>query len=126
MLGVEAGVARDLLGGRTHRLLETRCGGHVLDRAARRADEVVMVLGEVLGELVARDIVPDHETVHQARLFEHHEVAVHGARGQARSEVQDLGDREWTRGRGEDLNERLAIRGDPLLGPAETGRDGVP
>lgn len=125
MLGVEAGVARDLLGRRAHGLLEPRGCGHVLDRAARRADEMVMVLGEVLGELVARDVVPDHETVHQARLLEHHQVAVHGARGQARPEIQDLGDREWTGGCGEDLHECFAIRGDPLLGPPETGRDGV-
>ena len=84
VLGAEAGRAGDGGGGRRHRAFEPRRRGHVLDASARRADEVVVVTGEVFGELPARELVGADDAVHDARLLEHDEVAVHGALREAR------------------------------------------
>ena len=66
---------------------------------------MVMVFGEILGQLVPgkaprRDHSPDDPD-----LFQHHEVSVHGALGQARSGSQDVVDGERLRRRVDDLHQ---------------------
>ena len=94
VLGAEAGGAGDRGRGRGDRALEPGRRGDVLDPPARRADEVVVVAGEVLGELPARELVGADDAVHDAGLLEHDEVAVHRALREVGPLVEDLGDRE--------------------------------
>ena len=48
----------------------------ILDPPAVRAHQMVVVPGEILGELVARELVVRHDAVDDAGLLEHHEVAI--------------------------------------------------
>ena len=68
-------------------------GREVLDAAAVRAHEMVVVAGQVLGELVAREVGVGHEPVHDAGLFEHDEVAVRAS--SARGRAARRGSRGW-------------------------------
>ena len=92
--------ARDRGGRRGDRALEPGRRGHVLHPPARRADEVVVVPGEVLGQLPARELVGAHDPVHDPGLLEHHEIAVHRALREAAPGLEDLGDgqRAWRLG----------------------------
>ena len=76
---------------------------------------MVMMAGEVFGEFVAREVVVGDDAVHDAGLFEHDEVAVHGALREASPRGEDLGDRERPVGRGEHVDDLLAHRGHALL-----------
>src|SRR4051812_44075889 len=57
VVGPEAGRRGDGRHRRRERLLDLIVGGHVGHRAARGADQVVVVLGEVLGELEPGELV---------------------------------------------------------------------
>ena len=118
-LGAEPRRLRDRRGGRGDRALEPGRRGHVFDAPARRADEVVVVTGEVLGELPACELVGAHDAVHDAGLLEHHEVAVHRALREAATGLEDLGDRQRARRLGERGDERFAVRGEALAHAAE-------
>ena len=89
--------------------------GEVFDAAAVRAHEVMMVAGEILGELVAREVGVGHEPVHDPRLLEHHEVPVGRALGELGPGVEDLGDRERPVGGLEHVDDEPARRREPLL-----------
>ena len=65
--------------------LHLRRDREVVDPAARRADQVVVVAHEVLGELEARALVARHDAVGDAALLEHDEVAVGRALGERRA-----------------------------------------
>ena len=78
-----------------------------------RADEVVVVTGEILGELPARELVGADDAVHDAGFLEHHEVAVHRALREVGALVEDLGDRERARRAAVSVSSsawRLAVR----------------
>lgn len=73
--------------------LELVAHREVGDRAARLADEVVMVVGQALGELVARPLVGAGDATNRIDPFEHDEVPVHRALGQFGDELTQLGHR---------------------------------
>ncbi len=121
VLRAEARLARRLHDRGLYRALQCPAGREVLDPPAVRADEVMVVTGEILRELVARELVVRHDAVHDAGVFEHDEVAVHRALRELGAPGQDLGDREGSiRGREhvEQLYARrchaLLLTGEPL------------
>jgi hypothetical protein len=69
---------------------------------------VVMVAGEVLGELVARELGARDDAVHHAGVLEQLQVAVRTALREAGLGVEDLGDRERATGRCQHIDERVA------------------
>ena len=75
---------------------------------------MVVVTGEILRQLPAGEVVGADDAVHDARLFEHDEVAVHGALGELAATGEDLRDRERA-GRGaERVDERFTVGGESL------------
>ena len=76
--------------------------GQVLHAPARSADQVVMVPGQILGELVPSVLVVGHHPAHHARLLEVAQVPVDGALREVPAAPQDLrdGDRAARRARG--------------------------
>ena len=63
-------------------------------RTARRADQVVVMSGERLGELVAGPLVGRDDATHDSRTLEHSQVAVGRALREVRASTQDLRDGE--------------------------------
>ncbi len=75
---------------------------------------MVVVTGEIFRQLPAGEVVGADDAVHDARLFEHDEVAVDRALGELAPPGEDLGDRERT-GRGhERVDERFTVGGESL------------
>ena len=72
--------------------------GEILDGAARRADEVMVVFGEILGELVTGELATAVDSPDYARLLEQGEVAVGGALRKALARSEQLGDRHGSIG----------------------------
>ena len=62
------------------------------DLAAVGADEVVMMLGERLGQLVVGEVVIGDDAMHDPGLFQHGQVAVDGALGQVGPALHHVGD----------------------------------
>ena len=94
-----------------HRIFHRRCRGQIFDPPAVRAHEMVMMPGEILGQLVARQSVARHHAVHDAGLFEHHEVAVRRALRQAVARGEHLGNRERAGRGGEDVDDLALASG---------------
>jgi regulator of sirC expression with transglutaminase-like and TPR domain len=120
----EAGGARDLVGGGVDRLLEPGARGHVFHHPAVRTDEVVMVLGEVLGQLVACELTVGDDAVDQPGLLEHDQVPVDGALRQAPApgRVEDFGDRHGPAGGRQRGDDRLPVGGHALVGTLKARR----
>ena len=125
VLGAEPGRPRDLGGGGVHRFLEPRRGGDVFDHAAVRADEMMVVAGEVFCQLEAGVLVVGDDPVHEPRLLEHHQVAVHRALGEVMAFGQDLRDRERSRRGREHADDRFPVGGEPLVDLTQPARDRV-
>src|SRR5262249_2142205 len=83
VLGARARAACARRRGGGDRALEAGGRGDVLDAPARRADEMMMVPGEILGQLPAGELVGADDAVHDPGVLQHHEVAVHRALGEA-------------------------------------------
>lgn len=66
----------------------------VEDNSACRADQVVVVLGELLGEFVAGEVVIGDDSGHGASLFEQRQVAVDARLRERRVGGSNLGDRQ--------------------------------
>ncbi len=75
---------------------ERRRQRDVANRAARLADQVMVVLGEVLGELVPSMVGRVHQPSHDAHLLHHREIAVGGTLREHRGEFDQLGQRDRT------------------------------
>jgi hypothetical protein len=118
VLGPEAGGPGDLRRRRLHRLLEPGRRGHVLDHPTVGADQMVVMTGEVLGELEPRVLVVGDDPVHETGLLEHDEIAVHRALREVTARRQDLGNGQWPRRGREHLDDRLAVGGEALVDPA--------
>lgn len=96
------------------------CGeGHILEASARGAQQVVVVLRELLGQLVARDVVGRGEPVHRSALLEDREVAVERALGLFSTGVDELGDRHGTVGVQEQVDELAAPQRVALARPSQ-------
>src|SRR5262245_3031624 len=125
MLRAETGAACGLLHCGGDRLFDRRSRREILDAPAVRAHEMVMVLGEVLVELVAGEVVGSDDTVHDAGLFEHDEVAVHRALREPAPGGQDLGNRQWARRAGEHVDDALTGGRETLRVRVQPARDCV-
>ena len=79
MPGDKAQLAPETRKGRVERGLDRSPERNVLHASAPLADEVMVVLGEVLGELEMRVVGAVHKTPYHAGLLEHGKVAVGGA-----------------------------------------------
>ena len=97
----------------------------VLDGTAGRADEVVVVLGEVLGELVAGELAAADDAPHDAGFFEQGEVAVSGALRQALVGLQQLRQCQRTVGTGQGRDDGTPVAGVALIGLAQPRHRGV-
>jgi len=116
MFGAETHAAPDLVDHALHGPLEAGGRGDVVDPAARRADQVMVMFGEVFGELVARELVVGDDAMHDPRLFEHHEIAVHRALLEPGAMFEDLRDRERARRAGQHVDQGHAVGREPLIG----------
>lgn len=85
-----------------------------------------MVLGQILGELVAGELGIGHDAPHNARLFEDDQVAIHRALSETVAGREDLGDGQWAVRAGEHGHDRLAVRGEALVHLSELRRDCLP
>jgi hypothetical protein len=64
----------------------------VFDGAAGGADEVVVMLGEVFGELIARELSTSEDSPYDSGFFEQGEIAVRRALGKTGADREQLGD----------------------------------
>ena len=116
-----------LLDRTTHRHVQQAFGVHVrkevANQSAGRANQMVMVFGELLGELVAAEILLRDHAVDDPRVLQDGQVPVRRAHGQLAPPIEDLVDREWTDGRAEDLEQGTTPRGEPLADLPEPERD---
>ena len=94
-----------LLGGDPRRLLQGALqlvgGVKVLDGPAGAADDVVMMPGELLGQLESPVVVGPGDAAEHAEVDEGGDVPVGAALGQLGRRGEDLGDRERSTGPGE-------------------------
>lgn len=102
VVDLEARVADGVVHGRVQTFLEIVAGDEVLDPPAAHADQVVVVLGQVLGELEVAVLVTGGDPVHDPGIDQFCEVAVRAALGQAPVPFEDVGDRQRPVGGGED------------------------
>src|SRR4051812_16204600 len=91
--------------------LELVGDGEVFDVAASAADEVVVVLGEVLGQLVPSEVVPGDDATHDAGALEHGQVPVGRALREVAAVLEQLGDAEGAVRSFELVDQRPALRG---------------
>ena len=104
VLGVKSGGSGDL-GGHGSEVGFERVGNcEVQDRAAARADQVVVMIGEVLGQFKASKLVGSDDSMHHTAGLEHGQVPVRRALGE-RSCLQDLGRGEGTTGLAQHLDQ---------------------
>ena len=98
------------------RPLEARGRVHVLDLAARRTDEVVvMVAGQILGQLEAAVVVGAGHPADDADVDQRRHVAVGAALREGRRGLEDLGHRQWAPGGAERVDQHLPHRRVPLV-----------
>ncbi len=84
----------------------------------------MVVLGEILGQLVAGVVVGADDPTNHTGLLEHDQVAVHRALGQRRPPGQDVGDGERLAGVSQEIDQRPALGGVALLDGPEAGGSG--
>ena len=123
MLGGEAAAACDAVECLVDRGLEFGADGEVLDGAAVAADQVVVVLGEVLGELEAGPVVGGRDATNDLGALEHRQVAVGAALRDGAVELEDLGEGEGAFGRLEHVDEGTPACGEALPVVVEPGGD---
>jgi hypothetical protein len=105
------------------RRLEGGARRHVDDPSAGRADQVVVMVGEVLGELEARELVAGGDAPHHAGALEVGEVAVGRAARHVGDVVGDVGDAGRVAQGGEQFDDRLAPGGVALVHAAQMDFD---
>jgi len=81
------------------------------DHAASGAQEVVVVGGEVFGQLEAGELVGGDDAAHDTGLGEHGHGAVGGALGKSPGGLDDLGDGQRSTGGLEGVDQHPAPRG---------------
>jgi hypothetical protein len=125
VVGTETRLARRFSDSGRDRSFDAVRRREILDATAVRTDQVVMVLGEILSQLVARELVVGEHPVHDARLLEYDEVPVHRALGQTSPLGKDLRDREGAVGGGEHFHDVAPTRGHALSLLRESAGDRV-
>lgn len=97
----------------------------ILDGAARRADEVMVVLGEILGELVAGELAVAEHAPDDTGLLEQREIAVRRALRESFAGGEELWDRDRSISRGQRGDDCPPIARVALVGRAEASRSGL-
>lgn len=93
----------------------------VLDGAARRADEMVVVVArQVLRQLVAGELVVGHDAPDDTGLLENDQVAVERALGEPVALLQKLGHGQRAFRAAQDVDEEPPIASEPLIDRAES------
>jgi hypothetical protein len=100
---------------RAERALEVVGDREVLHAAAGRADEVVVVLGEVLGQLEAGELVARDDAVDHTGALEDPEVPVRRALGEVTGGPEQLGEGDRPLGLLQRLDERAPVGGVALV-----------
>gem|GEM_PF-912686 len=109
MIDAEAGAARRSRGRHRDGSLQGFRRGHVFDQPAARADQMVVMAGELFGQLVAGVVIVGDDAPHDPGTLEHYEVAVGGALCQPDPLPEDLGNGERSVGSREDLDEHGTV-----------------
>lgn len=73
---------------RIQRALHTRTEADVLHAPTLLADEVMVVLGEILGELIVRVVRTMNESAHHTCFLEHSQIAIRRALRKCRRTVE--------------------------------------
>jgi hypothetical protein len=89
----------------TDHVLERRRRCHIQDLTAGRADQVVVVLGQMLIQLEAREFVAGGDTPHHAGTLQVDEMAVRGAAGESGEGGGDVGDADRMAGLDEEIHD---------------------
>src|SRR5215472_15468042 len=113
-LGV--GELADRLG---HLVLEGGREGDVGDLAAVDAQQMMVVLGQILGELEAGELIVGGDPPDQPGGLEVDQVPVGGAAGQVGQAFGDVADAHRVPRADQQLDDRAASRGVPLIYPAQ-------
>jgi hypothetical protein len=100
--------------------LELRRQREVDDLPAVDAEEVVVVLGQVLRQLEARELVMRRDPPYESRRFEVDEVSVGGAAWEIRDPFCDLGNAHWLADADEKFDDRPSAMGIALIGSSES------
>ncbi len=124
VLGAEPGTPGSLIDRGRDRPFDGRGRRQVLDAAAARADEVVVVPGEILRQLVPRKFVTRHHAMHHSRFLEHDEVAIHRALCEPASRRENLGDRQRAGCGRKDVDDAQTRRREALRVCMEQPRNG--
>jgi zinc/manganese transport system substrate-binding protein len=105
------GVERVLLGHPTQREVELPFDvvgeGEVTHRAAVGADQMVVMFGQVFGQLVSSELVGRDDAVDHPGLLEYPEVAIGRGLRQRRLAFEDAGDRQGSIDGGQHIDQRL-------------------
>ena len=111
------------LGGLVKRRVEHRFGRvverEIGDLSTVGADQVVVVLREVFGEFVAREVVAGDDASDRPDLFEDREVTIHAGLRQGPVGSQDLRDRDGAAAVLQHVDHAAPAGGVPLVGSAQ-------
>src|SRR5580658_7117525 len=114
-VGLEALGAGEAADGAGHLLLEARRRGDVDDLAASCAEQVVVVLGEILGELEPGELVAGGDPPDQASGLQVGQVPVGGAAGKPGQPLGDVADADRLAGGDQQLDDGAPPAGVALV-----------
>src|SRR5437879_541270 len=118
----EAGAALDLGDRFVETAFERRRSSEVLHLPARRADQMMVVLGEILSQLEPGETGAGDDAMDGTCLLEDGEVAIRGALGQVAA-GDEVGDGQRLRGRIQPFDDGATARGVTLTGGFEPRAD---
>src|SRR5919106_867770 len=118
--GGEAGLRGDPVEGSFHAALQPGGNRDVLHGSAARADQVMVVLRQVLRELVATEVLADDHSTRDVGALEHGEVAVERALRQPAAAADDFRDRHRVARLHEDVDELPPLRRVTLTCPLQS------
>lgn len=111
--------------GGCHIAFEGRGGGHIDDSAAVGAQEVVVVLGELLGQLVASELVIGRDPPHHPGDLKVEEVTVGGTARKIGQSIGDIPDADGMTGVDQQADDGSAAGCVALIGPAKPVLDDI-
>ena len=100
--------------------LELRRQGHVTNRPAQLTDQVMVMLGQVLGQLVPGVVGAVDQSAHHADLFEDRQVAVGRTLGEGRGQLDQLRQRDRPIGARQRVDDGASARRVALVVLVET------
>ena len=119
-VGLESLSGCQLVHGQRDLALEVRARRHVGDLAAAHAQQMVMVLGEVLGQLEPGELVAGSDPAHESGRLQVGQMAIGRAARQLGEPVGDVADAHRVPGVTEQLDDGAASGRVALLDEAQT------